>query len=656
MKTHPSIVVRQLVLVGHRKDYRIPFHSGVNIIYGDSATGKSSILELINYLLGSSKFVYDEEIESSVKYAALELDLNSTTYVIKRDIFYPTKLVEVYQSDFESTRAVFPKKYASSFSGDSGPDGYLSDFLLAALNLPILKVREAPTQAESPMVRLSFRDVFKYCYLKQDDVGSKQLLNLGNWALHSKNKQTFRYMFNLLDSSITELEQEISKLNVARAGLVRKYESVSEFLRETEFATEINLLEENDKLNYQAVFLREELDRLNKAMVADSETYSFLKDTLDVFSTKLMAAEGAKRTSEMAIERFGRLKNDYVNDIDKMKAITQARLSIEQPSVDQFNCPICDTEVSLRSIKQEYKIDESDKVNHEVNSLVRRIRDLDMLIQEERTKLQSLSYETQVLVQDREKARRLLDEESGKMITPYLSQRDGLAAELASINEKIRQSQHFIKVRNQQKMIFVEIERLANNMIALEEKLRTLKISAPSIEEVLQDIGDLLHNFLVRVNIKEPRDVSISRASFLPKLRGRDYYDITSGGLRTILSIGYYVSLFESAVFKEVNLPPFLMIDTVGKYLGKTQSQYKETVAADDIKENVSDPTKYSNMYEYMISLADRAAYKEIPCQIILVDNDVPVSIQQKYAGYVTAHFSAEGENGLPVGLIDDAR
>lgn len=656
MKNHPSIVVRQLILVGHRKDYRIPFHTGVNIIYGDSATGKSSILELINYLLGSSKFLYDEEIESSVKYAALEIDLNGVTYVIKRDIFSPTKLIEVYQSNFESTRAVFPKKYAPNFSGDSGPDGYFSDFLLAALNLPILKVREAPSQAESAMVRLSFRDLFKYCYLKQDDVGSKQLLSLGNWAVHSKNKQTFRYIFNLLDSSITELEQEISKINSARTGLTKKYESVSEFLRETEFATEINLLEENDKLNDQAAFLRDELDRLNKVMVADSETYSFLKDTLDVFSTKLVAVEGAKKNSEMAIERFGRLKNDYLNDTDKLKAISQARSSIEQPSADLFNCPICDTDVSLRNIKREYKIDESDKVSQEVNSLVRRIRDLDMLIQEERTKLQSLAYETQVLVQDREKARRLLDEESGKMITPYLSQRDGLAAELASINEKVRQSQHFIKVRNQQKMIFVEIERLANNITALEEKLRNLKIAAPSIAEVLENIGDLLHNFLVTVNIKEPRNVSISRANLLPVLRGRDYPDITSGGLRTILSIGYYVSLFESAVFKEVNLPPFLMIDTVGKYLGKTQSQYKETVAADDVKENVSDPTKYSNMYEHMISLADRAAYKEVPCQIILVDNDVPLSIQQKYAGYVTAHFSAEGENGLPVGLIDDAR
>lgn len=656
MKIHPSIIVRQLILVGYRKEYRIPFHTGVNIIYGDSATGKSSILELINYLLGSSKFVYDEEIASSVKYAALELDLNGVTYVIKRDIFVATRLVEVYQSDFESTQSVFPKKYAPNFSGAIGPDGYLSDFLLAALNLPILKVQEAPSQAGSAMVRLSFRDLFKYCYLKQDDVGSKQLLNSGDWVRHTKNKQTFRYIFNLLDSSITELQEEISKLRSTETALLKKYEAVSEFLRETEFETEINLLEENERLSGQAAFLREELGRLNQAMVADSETYIFLKDSLEVFSAKLLNAEAEKATAEVAIERYGRLKNDYLNDIEKLKAIRQAKSSIELPSADVFNCPICDTDVSLRKIKQEYSIDESDKANHEVNSLTRRIRDLDVLVQDERSKLQSLSYEAEILAKDRDKARRLLDEESGHMITPYLSQRDGLATELASINEKIRQSQHFIKVRNQQKMIFVEIERLANNVIGLEEKLSELKLSSPSIAEVLTGIGDLLRDFLVKVNIREPREVTIASANFLPVHRNRKYSDITSGGLRTILSIGYYISLFESSLIKSVNLPAFLMIDTVGKYLGKTQSQYKDTVAADDARENVADPTKYSNMYEYMISLADRAAYKGIPCQIILVDNDVPLSIQKKYAGFVTAHFSSEGENGLPLGLIDDVR
>jgi hypothetical protein len=655
MESSPSIVVRQLILVGHRKEYRVPFQTGVNIIYGDSATGKSSILEFINYLLGSSKFVYDEEIETSVKYVVLEVAINGVTYVIKRDVFFPTKLIDVHTSTYESCDAVFPKQYAPNFSGGPGPDGYFSDFLLTALNLPVLKVREAPTQSDSTMVRLSFRDLFKYCYLKQDDVGSKQLLSNANWALSSKNKQTFRYIFNLLDSSITEIEQEISNVKAKASELTKKHEAVSEFLRETQFETAINLSDITDELISQAEFLKAELERVNSSMVANNDSYSFLKDSLEVFSIRRTAASGAKRDSELAIERFSRLKNDYSNDIAKLKAIQQAKKVVGAPVVSIFSCPICDSEVNLSRIKEEYKIDEADKANHEINALTRRIKDLDALVFEERNKLHKLSFDIEVLSSDQAKARRLLDEESAQMITPYLSERDGISSELATVKEKIRQSTHFMKVRNQQRTIYDEIVRLSKNHEALQAKLEILRSKAPSIVEIFSDLGDLLSKYLVTVNIKDPRDISISTTSFLPVLRNRNYIDITSGGLRTILSIGYYLGIFEYAISHQTNIPPFLMIDTVGKYLGKTQSKYDETSKVEDQKEAVSDPLKYTNMYEYMISLVDRAAYKGIPCQIILVDNDVPLSIQQKYAGFVTAHFSSEGENGLPFGLIDDA-
>ncbi|MES2933084.1 MAG: exonuclease SbcC [Pseudomonadota bacterium] len=655
MTNHSSIIVRKLILVGHRKDYQLSFEAGINIIYGDSATGKSSILELINYLLGSSKFIYDEEIETSVKYAALEVELNGVTYSVKRDIFSPNKQIEVYASDFSSVTNIFPKKYAPNYSAGEGEDGFFSDFLLESLNLPVLKVREAPSQSDSPMIRLSFRDLFKYLYLKQDDVGSKQLLSIANGALYSKNKQTFRYIFNLLDSSITELEQDISNVSTKKAALERKYKSVSEFLRETQIETAINLSDQSNELQAQANLLSTELQRINSSMVANNETYSFLKDSLDVFSIKLMAANGARKESQQSVERFSRLKNDYISDIEKLKGIQNARIIIGVPTNAAFNCPICDTQVDLACIKEAYKIDESDKANHEINALTRRIRDLDNLIQGERDKLFNLNQESEVLAQDQAKARQLLDEESQQMITPYLSERDGIAAELATVNEKIRQSGHLLKIRNQQQLIFAEIEKLEFNIAGLQEKLSNLRKDAPSITEILESLGDLLRKFLVTVNIKDPRNIAINSSNFLPILRNRNYVDITSGGLRTILSIGYFLSLFEQSFLRTANMPAFLMIDTVGKYLGKTQSKYNETVRTDDEKENVSDPLKYSNMYEYMISLADRAAVKGIPCQIILVDNDVPLAIQQKYAGFVTAHFSSEGENGLPFGLIDDA-
>ncbi|MDC8758133.1 hypothetical protein [Janthinobacterium fluminis] len=655
MKQHPSILINKLILVGRRKNYIVPFYPGVNIIYGDSATGKSSILEIINYLFGASKFVYDQEIESSVIYASMEVELNKQVYVIKRDIFDTNSNVEVTASTFDDVDKLFPKKFAANYSAAPGPDGYLSDFFLSALGVPILKVRESPSKAESSMVRLSFRDLFKFCYLKQDDVGSKQLLELGNWVLHSKNKTTFKYIFNLLDENITALEGQISVATSEKNRLENKYRSVSEFLNDTQFQSAVGLNDSYEELERQATLLDQQLQEINKTMVSDSDAYSFLRDAVESSSIKSSLLVQDRYNCEMAIERFSRLKNDYQNDITKLKAIKLAKNQIGHDNFEIFNCPICDSKLDIENIKQEHSIDESDKANHEINAFLRRTKDLEILLTGERSKHHAISMELAALNDEQIRYRRMLDVESANMITPYLSERDGVASELATLREKIRQLSHSLKIRNQQRAIFDEIERLQNNISGMQANLGILKDAAPSSLEIFQRIGHLLNKYLAKVNIKDRRDVSIGEASILPILRNREYKDITSGGLRTILSIGYFVSLFEFAIEEIVNFPSFLMVDTVGKYLGKTQNRYIETDLVADRNENISDPSKYNNMYEYMIEVAEAAEMKQQICQFILVDNDVPIGIQEKYAGFVVAHFSANGHNGLPLGLIDDA-
>ena len=50
MDIFSKLIIKKLILIGHRKNYEVPFFPGVNIIYGEEDSGKSSILELINYL------------------------------------------------------------------------------------------------------------------------------------------------------------------------------------------------------------------------------------------------------------------------------------------------------------------------------------------------------------------------------------------------------------------------------------------------------------------------------------------------------------------------------------------------------------------------------------------------------------------------------
>ena len=77
--------------------------------------------------------------------------------------------------------------------------------------------------------------------------------------------------------------------------------------------------------------------------------------------------------------------------------------------------------------------------------------------------------------------------------------------------------------------------------------------------------------------------------------------------------------------------------------------------AAEDQKEEVSDPSKYLNMYRYMVAATTRAKEKNVPMQIIVVDNDIPPQIQMHFPNAVVAHYKNEGTDGLTLGLIDDA-
>ena len=189
MSSH--LQISRLILVGHRKNYVIKLNPGLNIIYGDSDTGKSTILEFIDYLLGSSSIELADEVKSSVDHAALEIIVDDSYYTVKRSIFNSSELIDVYHSNFEDTEKHIPERYAPNYKTKSGASGFYSDFLLDLLNLPKISIKVSPTQKSSDIKRLGFRSVFKFCYLDQDKVGGKSFLDLGNWSQATSTREVF---------------------------------------------------------------------------------------------------------------------------------------------------------------------------------------------------------------------------------------------------------------------------------------------------------------------------------------------------------------------------------------------------------------------------------------------------------------------------------
>jgi len=644
--------IEKLILVGHRKDYIVPFYPGVNIIYGDADTGKSSILKLIYYLLGSKPIQVDQEIQSSVNYAVLELSINNNPYCIKRDIYNPNRLVEVFSCDYENISKNFPQKYTPSVSSSTADTKSISEFILGELNFQNVKLKQAPTKESSDLARLSIRDLFKYCYLDQDDVGSKSMMNIGNPIVEVKNKEVFKYIFNVLDTNITDVDAEISEKTKEKHELENQFRVISKFLQDTEFESIEKIDNKISGIEEEADVLQEQLDDINNRIVADSELYNGFKDALDTINLKIIEQESIKTTSTNNLDRFSRLQNDYLNDIAKLKSIQKSQEIIGQEIPPTATCPICEAQMDISRISESFSITNTDKVRHEINSISRRIKDLSNLISDNRQEITKSTVLLDELNDEKIKAKMFIDQELEKSISPYLTERDAIVRESAVLSERRDKFRHILKVRNQHSKITDRIGKLEADIVKLKDKLDDLKENAPSIDNILSVLGRYLDNYLETVHIKNKTNVLISDKSFLPVVRGNEYRNINSGGMRTIISIGYLAILLRAGLNFDMNLPSLMMIDTVGKYLGKTKDKYQSDT--EDKEEGISDPEKYANIYKYLIGLAEEFEDKNELCQILLVDNDVPQEIVDKYKGFVVAHYSSEGANGLPVGLIDD--
>lgn len=93
MNKSPYIIVNKLVIEGIDKEYVAEFEEGLNIIWGDMDSGKSSILNFIDYCLGgSNKELLYEEVVKKARIVKLEIDLSGNIGLLDVSSGFPHNL------------------------------------------------------------------------------------------------------------------------------------------------------------------------------------------------------------------------------------------------------------------------------------------------------------------------------------------------------------------------------------------------------------------------------------------------------------------------------------------------------------------------------------------------------------------------------------
>ena len=213
------VQVKEITLQG--ADRRVSFSPGLNIITGPIASGKTTLVRYLRFLLGGSFGQPPIEARANVTAVWGSVEFADKSFSIMRPAVSTVNArVEIASSD-QTWR----------LPATSAPDGgtYVN-WLLKQLNLPRIDVPSAPTRPESDTTPVSINDYFLYSYLAQDELGSS-IFGHRDAFKNIKRKYVFDITYGLYDLTTAQIQERLRDCSSSAQGTSVSPEALRHVLR-----------------------------------------------------------------------------------------------------------------------------------------------------------------------------------------------------------------------------------------------------------------------------------------------------------------------------------------------------------------------------------------------------------------------------------------
>ena len=177
----------------------VSFAAGLNIVTGPIASGKTTLVKYVRFLLGGSLGQLPKEARANVTAVSGSVDLDGTTFSVVR----PAVTTATARVEIAGHERTWRLPAASSPDGDT----YVN-WLLQQLRLPRLAVPSAPTRPESDPTPVSISDYFLYSYLAQDELGFSVFGHRDTFK-NIKRKYVFDITYGFYDLQVAQLQDRL---------------------------------------------------------------------------------------------------------------------------------------------------------------------------------------------------------------------------------------------------------------------------------------------------------------------------------------------------------------------------------------------------------------------------------------------------------------
>lgn len=622
--------IEKLIIKGEEYQRTIQFDDKLTIIRGDGYSGKSLVLNLVAYCLGGNTELIDlavqKELADNCSEVFLQFKINEAVYTVRRSLNVDKNTILIFLCEYSEHNEYSPWKKKVEDAND-----YFAELL--GLKLHFILRRKSGSKDLSPE-KISFRDVMRFLYVKQNELGTSHFMQWDNTFLNGKNKEVFKILNDLVIPNIEEIEREIQiaqnevneKLSINK-GLI-------DYLNKRDAVVLLQLVDIREKYNED---IHKYSDKKKELVLSyrdskENEVYALLSQDIYAITNEMHDINGKLSDLRLSLLNKQLLISEYQSEKEKLDATLEALKKIKITEHSE-HCPLCNSVINV--VYEENNVEDVEVAIFQLNT---KLKTLQKLINQDQYKI--VENERKLLEYGEKKKiySNALNEYKRNIEVPFLSEIETYNSLIKDVTGERNKINSLIDIHKEIEENESRIKVLNDTIEKLEKNKKMLQQAEKREENILKELNKQYRILMRRFNFKDTFEDTcyISRDTFLPYYSGNSIIKHTSGSLLLCMGIAYLGAVIEIGIGDERNCrPSILLIDTVANNIG-TDLEVKDSL----------DPKTYIEIYKYLYELSEKN-------QIILVDNTPPQLDGQKIE-YIFQRI--EDQNEKLKGLIDETK
>lgn len=404
---------------GPKAKVGLEFEPGVNVICGASDTGKSFLVDSIDFMLGGSAL---KEIPERTKYDRITLNLAATgaeDFRLQRSMSGGNfQLSESGRSEFTTL------KQSHAHGNTDNLSGYLLD------KIGLLGKRILKSKAKGTTQSLSFRNLARLVIVQEGEIQqASSPFWSGQYTTKTSEIATVKLLLTGVDDSAVVPDADKAPDNVRQLALIE--ELLSDLQTEIEDTGEDreDLSEQLERLERAIDTRREELSASQRALD------EFLARRRSLFEKKQQAFDRIDEISDL-LTRFSLLADHYDVDLKRLTAIRESGSMFAY--VEQVACPLCGAAADAQHLEETCDGDVEAVVAAaaaEIEKIMRLRSELDSTVEDLRAEAEELSEVLEALEVEYEALNRDIQGTVGPEVADARASFSALVEERSSVRK-----------------------------------------------------------------------------------------------------------------------------------------------------------------------------------------------------------------------------